>query len=134
MGAWADCVVVCRAGRENGCFMKQLLSALAIVGILLLLSPRGVGAAPVEPCPVSELLTLTPLEAFENGALLTRSSTGRYVTDAGLEFDLERAEATALEGKADPQSGCSGASNTVQLEIIDPFSGASHRVTLEVAP
>lgn len=114
--------------------MNRLLLLAASLGILA--SPAFVRASPPVPCPPStgELLELLPRGARVDGRDLERSvdAGGRYVTDAGLEFDLERGTLQAELVGAMP--GCEQPSGLVELSIIDPFTNQPSRLKLEVRP
>lgn len=114
--------------------MSRLLLLAASLGVLA--SPSFVGAAPPVPCPPStgELLELIPRSARVDSQNLERNADagGRYVTDAGLEFDMERGTLQADLVGAMP--GCEQPSGLVELTIIDPFTNRASRLKLEVRP
>jgi len=114
--------------------MNRLLLLAASLGVLV--SPAFVGAAPPVACPPStgELIDLIPRGARVDGKEVERSADagGRYLTDAGLEFDLERSLLQAELVGAMP--GCEQPSGLVELTIIDPFSNQASRLKLEVRP
>lgn len=115
--------------------MKRSVGALVtLAALLLLFSPRGVGAAPATPCPdAPETVFLAPEEAWADGVQLSRSATtGRYVTDAGMEFDVESVFVTALAGEI--VEGCMQPSTKLSVELFDPFTGAWHLMSMEQAP
>jgi hypothetical protein len=126
------CLLVVRAGW--GFIVKRLLIVLGLGGVFFLLVPRNVVAAPILPCPrPAELLFLQPLDAFLDGGRLSRDSrTGRFTTDAGLDFDVPTLEITPLAGPT--VDGCQLLSRSVRVDLVDPFTGASHLLTLEQAP
>lgn len=113
--------------------MNRMLLLAALLGILA--APPPARAAPPRRCPVTtgEQLELFPSSAFAGGIELERSaSTGRYVTDAGLEFDVELATLHADVTGSMP--GCEQPSGLVGLDVIDPFTNLPVHVTLEVRP
>ena len=113
--------------------MNRILLLAVLLGALS--SPRAVRAAPPQECPspTGELLQLLPGLALVDGISLARShTTGRYATDAGLEFDMERA--TVLAELTGAMPGCDQPSGLVRLDVIDPFTNQARHVTLEVRP
>lgn len=113
--------------------MNRMLLLAALLGVFA--TPRPVSAKPPLKCPdtTGELLELFPNSAFAGGVNLERSaSTGRYVTDAGLEFDMERATLQAELTGAMP--GCEQPSGLLRLDVIDPFTNQTRHVALEVRP
>ena len=72
---------------------------------------------------------LQPTVVTFNGQSVTRSpTTGRYATDAGLEFDHELGQVTAVRDPSD--TACPQPARQVTLDLIEPFSG--QRMTLQL--
>ena len=71
-----------------------------------------------------EMLGLAPTGAVTlDGFSLQRStSSGRFQTDAGLDFDVTVGEVAAIDAQSEE---CVVAAGTVTLTVRDPFSGVT---------
>ena len=72
----------------------------------------------------NEQVALIPSGAATwDGLSLQRSSTtGRFQTDAGLEFDVNASAVAAVDSMS---SECIGVASAVTLTVTDPFTGAT---------
>ena len=106
------------------------MKPFVLVMSLALIAFISVSAWAVPACfPHEESFGLQPTAVTFNGQPVSRSSTtGRYVTDAGLEFDHELAQATAFRDPAG--TACPQQAQQVTVELIEPFSG--QRMTLQL--
>lgn len=107
-----------------------VLGSVAAVGALLLiaLGARDSSAKPAICLQGTERLGLTPTGAVTwDGLSLQRSTTtGRYVTDAGQDFDVNN---TNVLEAIDPQgTACTRTARALTLTVTDPFTGATSTV------
>lgn len=112
--------------------LKRFVAVLFVGCALALVVPREVEAVPIQCPDPAERLALTPFEVSVDGTLLYPSSNGRYQTDGGLSFSVGSGQLVAVEGALD--AGCSSSSNSLTVEVIDPFTGRSTTLTMERAP
>ena len=106
------------------------MKPFVLVMSLALIAFISVTAWAVPVCvPREESIGLQPTAVTFNGQPVSRSPTsGRYATDAGLEFDHELAQATAFHDAG--STACPQQAQQVTLDLIEPFSG--QRMTLQL--
>ena len=106
--------------------MKPFVLVMALVLVAFI----SVSAWARPPCfPREESFGLQPTAVTFNGQSVTRSpTTGRYATDAGLEFDHELGQVTAVRDPS--ETACPQPARQVTLDLIEPFSG--QRLTLQL--
>ena len=107
----------------------RVLRGLAAMLALATLSFVAVGAresrAVAAPCFAgAQRIGLTPTGAVTlDGLSLQRSTTtGRYQTDGGLDFDVNATELDAVEP---PGAACVSSATTLTLRVNNPFTGAT---------
>ncbi len=101
---------------------------VGVAGVLI------IGARPVvaKPCVASqEQFTYTPTAITWDGRLFPRSpTTGLYVNDAGIEFDVNGGAASIIA----PTTGCNVVATDIVVRLTDPFTGQTSQVSLVVTP
>lgn len=105
--------------------MKKLLSStVSAVSVGLILFGASTSGALRVCLSGEERIGLTPSGAVTfDGLILQRSTaTGRYQTDAGLEFDVNGTELVAIDPLA---AACTNNATTLRITVKDPFTGFS---------
>jgi hypothetical protein len=105
------------------------LCGLCVLAALAFTSRRSDAALRFCPSGV-EHFVLTPTGGVtDDGLILQRTDGGRYTLDSGQQFDVERADLTALDAGV---TECGAAAQVLELEVIEPF-GDGGRVRVQVS-
>lgn len=112
--------------------MKRLLAVIALLTVAWL-SVRTEPANAAPPCsPQDEFLTFDVVSARYNDQPAVRTASGRFASDAGVEFYVSQTgDALAL-----PFDGgvCGAGAKTITLRLTDPWTGEMLTTSLGEAP